>query len=1002
MEERNALVFSQKSEWITTLFAAFQDDENLYLVMEYVSGGSFRALINNRESIMEENEAKFYLAEMILSLEALHQHSYIHRDVKPENYLIDVNGHIKLADFGSCIRASETAMITANETVGTPDYISPEILRALEGNSNYGHSVDWWSVGVILFELLYDEVPFYSESLVETYGKIIDHENAFAFPTDIKITDDCKNLISRLICNQEKRLGRNGTQELKSHPWFTGIDWNGIRKSQAPFVPQLSGPEDTRYFEDEENESKKFNQKKIANSKDYSGQNLAFVGYTYVKDATAAVDFSIGKGEVENADTKLAIDALRLKNANLEKEGANLKAAFAKECEAKADLATKMTIVEKVKLTIAAELSQLKLLHDHDSHEKQELEEKLATLKSSLDSSSQRRTDTIELEQIKKMMEMEISQLTSELRTEREQTMRREQKLSENIKLVDDMNQQINKLSGQMNELTAEKTTTCSRVEALRLEKEDLASKLVDVNEKVKELIGANVIGKKELDGLKLAMQSKAEEVERLSQQLNESEKAKAVMNIEMNVIQNRLEELSEEKGTLNKQITDTQSSQQLNNNSEVEELQSQLATNSLARQKLAEEVSELNKKKMLQDIDFDQLTNTFTAEQDAHSKCRKRLEETAANFQDLQEQKVAFVEQKKRFEAQLSLLDAELSGKKQRLSQAQSMIEKLELSLQNHANQLVANGEELNDMKVRYELETQLSSSLKSKYTSLQDQYSQELKSRINYENANHDAETQNKNLLQEVERLRVRIFGLVRDREENVTAVHSYMAQLKEEQNKCADMLAITEELQLENKRLKDEKEDIRLLSEQAMEDYERLERKQTFAEEQNASLTRLLEKERRRASELEIRATDFESLYETIKSKFEATEDKDKDERTTSASATQKKGWNRMTRFFQHGSVEEMDHIRKLSMQSSESNTSKASNVLHEKTKPPMPVTLEPIFNINDGLSGWIKVPKGGKVKKGWKLHFAIVKEFQMHVFENDSQPEHATGIFIVDIT
>ncbi|KAH9257145.1 hypothetical protein BASA81_004695 [Batrachochytrium salamandrivorans] len=124
MEERNALVFSEKSSWITTLYAAFQDEDNLYLVMEYVSGGSLRSLLNNRETSMEEKEARFYVAEMILALEVLHKINYIHRDVKPENCLIDSSGHIKLADFGSCIRVNETSRVLRTR-LSEPQTISP-------------------------------------------------------------------------------------------------------------------------------------------------------------------------------------------------------------------------------------------------------------------------------------------------------------------------------------------------------------------------------------------------------------------------------------------------------------------------------------------------------------------------------------------------------------------------------------------------------------------------------------------------------------------------------------------------------------------------------------------------------------------------------------------------------------------------------------------------------------------------------------------------------------
>ena len=229
MEERNALVFSKSSEWITTLYASFQDEEHLYLVMEYVSGGSFRALLNNRETIMKEDEARFYVAEMVLALEELHRQRYIHRDIKPDNYLLDSKGHIKLADFGSCIRVSDSSTVTSHVTVGTPDYISPEILRANEGHSEYGLSVDWWSVGVILYEMIYDEVPFYSESLVGTYGKIMNHEETFEFPDDTETSAEFKDLISKLICKQETRLGKNGIDEIKKHPWFKSIDWENIR-----------------------------------------------------------------------------------------------------------------------------------------------------------------------------------------------------------------------------------------------------------------------------------------------------------------------------------------------------------------------------------------------------------------------------------------------------------------------------------------------------------------------------------------------------------------------------------------------------------------------------------------------------------------------------------------------------------------------------------------------------------------------------------------------------
>lgn len=111
MEERNALVFAQSSKWMTTLYSAFQDEENLYLVMEYASGGSLRALRNNRD-VINENEARFYIGEILIALQELHDMNYIHRDVKPENCLIDSTGHIKLADFGSCMSIGDEKRVS--------------------------------------------------------------------------------------------------------------------------------------------------------------------------------------------------------------------------------------------------------------------------------------------------------------------------------------------------------------------------------------------------------------------------------------------------------------------------------------------------------------------------------------------------------------------------------------------------------------------------------------------------------------------------------------------------------------------------------------------------------------------------------------------------------------------------------------------------------------------------------------------------------------------------
>uniref|UniRef100_A0A8C2PZD1 non-specific serine/threonine protein kinase n=1 Tax=Cyprinus carpio TaxID=7962 RepID=A0A8C2PZD1_CYPCA len=304
-EERDVLV-NGDCQWITRLHYAFQDDNFLYLVMDYYVGGDLLTLLSKFEDRLPEDMARFYLAEMVLAIDSVHKLHYVHRDIKPDNILLDVNGHIRLADFGSCLKLTEDGTVQSSVAVGTPDYISPEILQAMEdGKGKYGPECDWWSLGVCMYEMLYGETPFYAESLVETYGKIMNHKERFQFPAHVTdVSENAKDLIRRLICCREHRLGQNGIEDFKQHPFFSGIDWQNILKCDAPYIPEVSSPSDTSNFDTYLN---KITHSAIYNSCSVLGDNSA---------APAQMDVSVQRG----LEDSLATEAYERRIRRLEQE----------------------------------------------------------------------------------------------------------------------------------------------------------------------------------------------------------------------------------------------------------------------------------------------------------------------------------------------------------------------------------------------------------------------------------------------------------------------------------------------------------------------------------------------------------------------------------------------------------------------------------------------------------------------------------------------------------
>ncbi|CCF60508.1 hypothetical protein KAFR_0K01540 [Kazachstania africana CBS 2517] len=323
LTERDILT-TTRSEWLVKLLYAFQDPESLFLAMEFVPGGDFRTLLINTR-YLKSAHARFYISEMFCSVNALHELGYTHRDLKPENFLIDAKGHIKLTDFGLAagtvsndriesmkIRLQEvknlefpefkeksiedrrqmyhslrrTEVNYANSMVGSPDYMALEVLEG----KKYDFTVDYWSLGCMLFESLVSYTPFSGSSTNETYENLRHWKQTLRRPRldngRPAFSDRTWDLITRLIADPISRL--RSFEHVKRMPYFSDVNFDSLRNMSPPFIPQLDSETDAGYFDDFTNEADMAKyadvfkrQNKLSAMVDNASVDSKLVGFTF-------------------------------------------------------------------------------------------------------------------------------------------------------------------------------------------------------------------------------------------------------------------------------------------------------------------------------------------------------------------------------------------------------------------------------------------------------------------------------------------------------------------------------------------------------------------------------------------------------------------------------------------------------------------------------------------------------------------------------------------------
>lgn len=293
------ILSSSDNPWIVSLHCSFQDQEKLYLVLEYVPGGDLMNALSKIKRFPEK-VAQFFCGEILLALQSIHSQNFLHRDIKPDNVLIMANGHIKLTDFGlatnyqkpdkymeNILDELHELMLEDLSTVNFPnfcgcEYSAPEIFR----NEPATILSDFWSYGVILYEMVYGFSPFHGENIKEIYWRIMNWDQTCQYPNDPNVSTEAIDLMRHLICESNERFG---FEQIVHHPFFDGFCFENVASNRPPFVPLLKHPTDTSHFDEIEPITDEPKAPHVPNDL----AKFAFLGYTYQQKPNSTPIFKV-------------------------------------------------------------------------------------------------------------------------------------------------------------------------------------------------------------------------------------------------------------------------------------------------------------------------------------------------------------------------------------------------------------------------------------------------------------------------------------------------------------------------------------------------------------------------------------------------------------------------------------------------------------------------------------------------------------------------------------
>uniref|UniRef100_A0A673A2E5 non-specific serine/threonine protein kinase n=1 Tax=Sphaeramia orbicularis TaxID=375764 RepID=A0A673A2E5_9TELE len=656
------------SSWVVQLFFAFQDDRYLYMVMEYMPGGDLVNLMSNYD--VPEKWARFYTAEVVLALDGIHAMGFIHRDVKPDNMLLDKAGHLKLADFGTCMKMNKDGMVRCDTAVGTPDYISPEVLKSQGGDGYYGRECDWWSVGVFLYEMLVGDTPFYADSLVGTYSKIMNHKNALTFPDDSDISNDAKNLICAFLTDREVRLGRNGVDEIKRHPFFKNDQWTweNIRETAAPVVPELSSDIDTSNFDDIEED--RGEEETFPIPKAFVGNQLPFVGFTYYSNHSTCTKTTDKRSSTK--EDKSHLENLQKRIYQLEEQlhsEMQLKDELEQRCRTSSTKIDKimkeldeeanlrknaeasMSLLEKDKIMMQHRFTEYQRKADQEAEKRRNLENEVSTLKEQLEDmrkisqNSQASNDKIV------QLQNQLEEANDLLRAESDTAARLRKSHTEMAKSMSQLETLNRELQERSRAADGEKAQLDKELLLLQSTLDSERRNYSQGSEEIRELQARMAGLQEDNKNLKLSLSKVESERKQSQERSNNLEKEKNNLEIDLNyklkTLQQRLEQEQTEHRVTRAQLTDKYESIEEAKSAAMNGMPQKMSEENGARMRAEGRVVEVEKQCSMLEFDLKQSVQKM----EQLMKQKERLEDEVKNLRIQVEQ-----ESSKRIQAQSDL----------------------------------------------------------------------------------------------------------------------------------------------------------------------------------------------------------------------------------------------------------------------------------------------------------------------------------------------------------